>query len=459
MCALKVLKFGGTSVATFESILSCANIVKSERDVHVVVVSAQAIITEKLLSLADSTSLEHLNFIINDIALFYDNFTLPMYGLPLQSLCRTLIDEWLNQLNLLALRYFQSQERGDYHALISMGEIVSSQLVSAIFENCNLDNTLVSATELVSVKGVGNERQQIDRPACQTACANQLSDLPPSRLIVTQGFIANQAETGQLVTLGRGGSDLSAAIIAEAANASELQIWTDVEGVLSGDPRVLKHARPLAEVSYHTASLLAKLGAKVLHKKSIAPAMRKSIPIVVGSTFKPEMNRTLIHNVTEPTGALSVTYLKDVCILTLSQGDITDSNLLQIVLKTLAQLGTDYLAFELHADRMTIVLQTVEVKVLEALDQALLSNGFEDILVESEYHMAFVSLVGTQLNRAPYIRAYTQALLEHHEVKHSFSTGNDCVVSYVVDMTQLVSVLQTLHAQVIGSHQSIELDH
>lgn len=133
MSALKVAKFGGTSVASFESILQCANIVKNDKSVKVVVVSAQAGITEKLVALTRSRSLEHISLIHSEITQFYENFTLPMYGLPLQQVCNEAISIWLEQLARKASRFFHTRNNSDYHTIISMGEIISSKLVSMIF--------------------------------------------------------------------------------------------------------------------------------------------------------------------------------------------------------------------------------------------------------------------------------------------------------------------------------------
>ncbi|RRS08741.1 aspartate kinase [Pseudoalteromonas sp. J010] len=445
MSALKVAKFGGTSVASFESILQCANIVKNDKSVKVVVVSAQAGITEKLVALTRSRSLEHISLIHSEITQFYENFTLPMYGLPLQQVCNEAISIWLEQLARKASRFFHTRNNSDYHTIISMGEIISSKLVSMIFASCRLQNQERSALELISVSGDEYDDYQVDIALCTQACQQQLELLPSEQLIVTQGFIAKHIETDELVTLGRGGSDFSAAIIAQASQATELQIWTDVEGVYSGDPRIIADTFAIEELSYRATAMLANLGAKVLHRKSIEPAMQGCIPIKVASTFKPSGKHTLIHNINEPTGAYSVTYLNNVSLLTINQSGLAELTRIQLLLALITQLGLHFQVCELHANSIVLITQNMDEARLNEIDQYLISNGFEDILIQCEQDLSLASIVGSQLNQANRFTTYVTNLLDEHPVIRTFGLGHESVMSFVVEPQHLLALLQELH--------------
>jgi aspartate kinase len=445
MSALKVAKFGGTSVASFESILQCAKIVKNDKSVKVVVVSAQAEITEKLVALTHSRSLEHISLIHSEITQFYENFTLPMYGLPLQKVCNEAISIWLMQLERKATQFYHSRNNSDYHTIISMGEIISSKLVSMIFASCRLQNQERSALQLISVKGDEYDGYQVDIALCTQACQQQLELLPPEQLIVTQGFIAKHIKTDELITLGRGGSDFSAAIIAQASLATELQIWTDVEGVFSGDPRIINNTYSLENLSYRATSILANLGAKVLHRKSVEPAMKSCIPIRVASTFKPNGKHTLIHNINEPTGPYSVTYLNNVTMLTINQNSLVELTRIQLLLELITQLGLHFQLIEFHANSIVLITQKVDETRLNQIDQYLISNGFEDILIQCEQDLSLASIVGSQLNQTNYFSTYVTNLLNKHPVIRTFGLGHQSVMSFVIKPQHLLALLQDIH--------------
>ncbi|MFC3034356.1 aspartate kinase [Pseudoalteromonas fenneropenaei] len=452
MRALKIAKFGGTSVASFESLLHCANIVKNDKAIKIVVVSAQAGITEKLIALTQANSLEHLHATIHSIILFYDNFTLPMYGLPLQTACQNIISDWVSSLNSIALQYFYTKSQDDYQTVIAMGEIISSQLTSVIFDSCLLKNNQVSALELVYVKGDTYDNHEFVLPACREACNNWLAKLEPGQLIVTQGFIAKHIETAKLITLGRGGSDLSAAILAEACDAKELQIWTDVAGVYSGDPRLLPASHAIRELSYHTTALLANLGAKVLHRRSIEPAMRGNIPIIVASTFRPNSGYTLIHDMVETSGPCSVTYLKDVTVLKIKQNALNGVTLTHILMDILTQLASCVYTCELHADTITLVTPQIEQTTYTKLKQYLVTHGFNDIVIESQRHLTLVSIVGHKLQQTDQFYEQIGEITGLFPINKVIGVGHESALSFVIEPVYLSQLLTFLH-QLVVEHQ------
>jgi len=284
-----VMKFGGTSVGNADRIRNISDIIKNNTGKNpVVVVSAVAGVTDMLISLAEgvsqgreSSALERIKMIHLDIIkkLDLDKSLLESVFRDLERLC----DETRSAkaANPKILDNFQS-----------FGEQMSSRIVSAQLSRIGIKSQAFSSWELglLTTDDFGNAEPL---ESCREALKNSIGKLDV--VPVVTGFIG-KTEGGEITTLGRGGSDYSAAVIGAAIDAEEIQIWTDVNGMMSTDPKIVPNARTIANVSFAEASELAYFGAKVLHPKTILPAMRKNIPVRVLNSFNPENAGTLILN-------------------------------------------------------------------------------------------------------------------------------------------------------------------
>lgn len=291
---MKVLKFGGTSVGSIESILSLKQIVLKEAKEQpvVVVVSALGGITDKLIATSQLAIAgdEHyrdefeaivdrhhkmIDTIITDAKKREDLFNI--------------VDSLLEQLKSIYFGVYLIRDMSEktQDAIVSYGERLSSNIVATLIKGAKwFDSRDFIKTERKLGKNV------LDADLTNKLVRQTFSDLP--RISLVPGFISRDKNTGEVTNLGRGGSDYTAAVIAAALDAAVLEIWTDVDGFMTADPRVIKSAYTINELSYIEAMELCNFGAKVIYPPTIYPVCVKNIPIKVKNTFNPEHPGTLI---------------------------------------------------------------------------------------------------------------------------------------------------------------------
>ncbi len=288
-------KFGGTSVLDAGRIRHVADVLLARKDEHqVVVVSAMKGVTDALISLTKKAA-------ARDVAWREDLKTLhERHRIAGQALCSTSLSAVLTELDrafesLRSLLYAQSEIGAisdDLLELISgLGEVWSSRLLDAHFRDRGVASHWLDAREVVVVDK-DSLGAHVDWSRSQAALSRALDGKKPPRIVVP-GFVARDRE-GRITTLGRNGSDYSGAIFGALCEASEIHIWTDVDGVLSADPRHVPEAVLLRCMSYSEACELAYFGAKVIHPQTMAPAILRAIPIVIRNTFAPEKPGTRI---------------------------------------------------------------------------------------------------------------------------------------------------------------------
>lgn len=281
---LTVAKFGGTSVADYDAMHRCADIIINNLATKVVVVSASSGVTNKLVALTQATTTdEQRKQLIKQIASIQYQI-LDRLGNPSEVAAK--VDAVLCHISELAERLVLSRHKAVVDELLSQGEMCSSIFFAAVLREKGvsasaLDVKLVMRTD----SHHGRAEPQIE--AISELAELYLTPLLASQVIVTQGFVGADAE-GATTTLGRGGSDYSAALLAEALRATSVEIWTDVAGIYTTDPRLAPNAKPIPEISFNEAAEMATFGAKVLHPATILPAVRQKIQVFVGSSWAPE---------------------------------------------------------------------------------------------------------------------------------------------------------------------------
>jgi aspartokinase/homoserine dehydrogenase 1 len=297
--SMKVLKFGGTSVGSVKSILSLKRIVESEarRQPIVVVVSALGGITDKLIETSQQavagdngwrTSFQEMvdrhhkmiDTIITDNADREELFNK--------------VDALFEQLQSIYFGVFLIHDlsRKTQDAIVSYGERLSSNIVSVLVRG----SRWFDSREFIKTEDI-NGKNTLDSDLTNKLVVDAFSDLP--RVSLVPGFISSDRDTGEITNLGRGGSDYTAAIIAAALGAETLEIWTDVDGFMTADPKVIRSAYTIDELSYIEAMELCNFGAKVIYPPTIYPVCIKHIPIRVKNTFNPEAPGTIIKDKVE----------------------------------------------------------------------------------------------------------------------------------------------------------------
>lgn len=308
---LNVLKFGGTSVKDAETINKVYQIISNNTGKQAIVVSAHAGVTNMLVDICNSRK-EEISPLISDL---FQKHTSIAKELGILELVNEFITNELSEIDVITNYLPLSPQLKD--VVMSKGEILSSTIIYTYFKNKGLKVSYVDAREVMKTNSrFTNAELEFDK-SCEIIFERFTSEYLSNDVTVMGGFIASDEE-GRPTTLGRGGSDYSAAVVASALGAEELQIWTDVNGILTSDPRVIDGVKKIRKLSYSEASELSFFGAKVLHPSTIHPAVKKGIPVRVKNTFNPTDDGTLVLSERSNIKMIkAIAFRKDVVTITL----------------------------------------------------------------------------------------------------------------------------------------------
>ena len=321
---MQVLKFGGSSVGSEEAINQMAAIVITslQKEKTIVVVSAMSGVTDELITLAQTAAQgnEAYKTIIQNIEQKHLDAVHALVPNKEQSSTLSLVKQLINELESHSEALFMLKEVSMrmQDKIISYGELLSSKIISAIFESKGIKQQWVNSSELIKTNS-NYFNAVVDKPLTYKNIANYF--VAPENafdLYIAPGFVASDAE-GNTTTLGRGGSDYTGAIYAAALQASALEIWTDVSGLMTADPRIVQNAKEIAEISYQEAMELSHFGAKVIYPPTIQPVMQKNIPVWIKNTFDPAHAGTIIKNESsaDKNFIRGISSINDICLLNL----------------------------------------------------------------------------------------------------------------------------------------------
>ena len=297
---MKVLKFGGTSVGSVESILNLKKIVEACDEPVVVVVSALGGITDKLINtskLAVAGDSSYLTAYEEMVERHHQMIDSIIADKKKKEELLAIVDELLGQLKSIYQGVYLIGDLSEKtsNAIVSYGERISSNIVATLITGAKWYNSL----EFIKTKkkqGKNLFSNSISTPLIRNAFNEFIQGTASNSVCLVPGFISTDSATGEVTNLGRGGSDYTAAILAAALDAKVLEIWTDVSGFMTADPRVINNAYPIDKLSYIEATELCNFGAKVVYPPTIYPVCIKNIPILIKNTFRPEEKGTIITN-------------------------------------------------------------------------------------------------------------------------------------------------------------------
>ena len=446
-----VVKFGGTSVGDADAIRRAASIVASRRDrVPIVVVSAMAGVTNALLAIAEQSSRGQLIGAIRSVeALRERHMQQAELLLGDTPECAELCSEMSAMIDELAHLTEALNTLGDVtprslDAIAAYGEQLSSQLAVAAFRKCGLPADHVDARDVV-VTDEAFTRAEPNLDAIGEAALRVVAPVARNGRIPVMGGFIGATPRGLTTTLGRGGSDYSAALVGAALQAEAIEIWTDVDGMLTADPRIVEGARLLDRVGFDEASELASFGAKVLHPMTIYPAVRLGIPVLVLNSRRPEGKGTLItfeaprRPVTAIAGKSGVTLIRlRTPRMLLSEGF----------------LRTTFDVFHRHRASVDVVA-TSEVSVSLTIDDAsrldaLLPDLRELGDVAIERNRGIVAVVGAALSAGGQHMARALGALRDTPIHMLSLSATGINLTIVVDGEQVSPAMRRLHDEFFG---------
>jgi aspartate kinase len=441
-----VMKFGGTSVEDAAAIKRLIGIVESRSNAQpVVVVSALARVTDQLLEAGQAAASGHLGAalgIVRNIYVRHESLAdILVEGAAYGTLDRELrVDFQALESLLRNLEISRELNPQSLDYLLGFGECFSSRLVCEALSHARIKAVHVDPrTCIITDSRYGqanplwdqtNERlRETLGPILAQACVPVLG-----------GFIASSAD-GVPTTLGRGGSDFSAAIVGAALDAARVEIWTDVDGVMTTDPRLCADARVIRKMSFDEAAELAHFGAKVLHPATLAPAMRQNIPVYVRNSRHPEKEGTEITARARSGRTVSaITAKRNVAAVEIESHHGIDSALLDAV----------FSAFDRHAcsvDVMATSLGRISLLVASAAALPAISAELQGLArVHWENHKALVCIVGENIRRQPDLASRALAAVSDMDVRVMCQGASDRTISFLVEESKAEESVQRLHA-------------
>jgi len=455
---MKVLKFGGTSVGSVSSIQTLLDILKGENQAEgkpVVVLSAMSGITNLLIAMAEGAAAgNEFTAQLAELEKRHFDVVKALLDIQNQNPAYTRLKIHFNQLEellqgVLTLRELTAKTRDQ---IVSYGERCSTLMISKIAAQHFPEALFVDASELIKTDSAfGNAKVNIELTELLIKGFYQENS---DKLLFVTGFIAGN-DAGQITTLGRGGSDYTAAIFGSALNAQEIQIWTDVNGMMTADPRMVKKAFPLEELSYTEAMELSYFGAKVIYPPTMIPAFLKKIPIVIKNTFEPEFAGTVIRHDCKASNLpiKGISSINNISILSLEgSGMVGKSGFSGRLFSLLAreQINIILITQSSSEHSITFAVQPQEVNKAKLLieqefELELLANKLEPLVVERG--QAILAIVGENMKQTPGVSGKLFHALGRNgiNVRAIAQGSSEYNISVIISATDLAKALNAVH--------------
>ena len=455
---MKVLKFGGTSVGSVESLQSLTKIVQQSflnNDHPIVVTSAMSGITNLLTQMAENAADQKaFDHDIKLIETSHFDIVKSLISIQNQNPVFTKLKLMLNELEdvlqgIFALKELSLQSKD---LVLSYGEKLSTFMVAKILEESISQAMFVDASHYIKTDsnfGNANLNEALTNQLIQSLVHSN-----PDKLLVVTGFISSN-DKGRMTTLGRGGSDYTAAIFASNLNADVIEIWTDVNGMLTADPRIVKKAFSLPSLSYTEAMELSYFGAKVIYPPTMIPAFMKKIPIVIRNTFQPEFEGTKIQFESDQSKfpIKGISSISDVSIINVSGSGMIGKTgfsgrlftLLareQINVILITQSSSEHsITFAVHPNDAKKAIQLISSEFELELEASKL------ILPEIEEDLSVLAIVGENMKKTPGISGKLFHALGRNgiNVRAIAQGSSEFNISVIISKNDLAKALNSVH--------------
>ncbi|WP_455426118.1 lysine-sensitive aspartokinase 3 [Dryocola sp. LX212] len=439
-----VAKFGGTSVADFEAMNRSADVVLGDANVRLVVLSASAGVTNLLVALAEGleaterfVKLDAIRKIQYDIVERLSN----------PQIIREEVERLLENITTLAEAASLATSTALTDELVSHGELMSTLLFVEILRERQVDAQWFDIRKIMRTNDRFG-RAEPDVAALAELAEQQLQPRIAESLIITQGFIGSEAK-GRTTTLGRGGSDYTAALLGEALHASRVDIWTDVPGIYTTDPRVVPAAKRIDKIGFEEAAEMATFGAKVLHPATLLPAVRCDIPVFVGSSKDPKAGGTLVCNETDnPPLFRALALRRKQTLLTLHSLNMLHSR--GFLAEVFSILARHNISVDLITTSEVSVALTLDTTGSTSTGDSLLTTSLLTELsslcrVEVEENLALVALIGNKLSQACGVGKEVFGVLEPFNIRMICYGASSYNLCFLVPGGDAEQVVQKLH--------------
>ncbi len=457
---MQVLKFGGSSVANAANILKVVSIADAAaaKDQVVLVVSAMGGVTDQLLSTGAlaSTGDERYKALLKEMENRHLDAVRELLPIQQQSATLSLVKQQFNELDSICDGVFLLRELSPRtrDRIVSYGELLSSLMIAAKFRSLELDIVWADARTLITTNDHhGNAAVDFEATGKKI---QQYFGQHRHRLYVLPGFVASDANNNT-TTLGRGGSDYTAAIFAAAMQASVLEIWTDVSGMMTADPRLVQNARPIQRISYQEAMELSHFGAKIIYPPTIQPVMSRNIPVWVKNTFAPEDPGTVIENDPPATDSFirGISSINNINLLSLEgSGMIGIPGFSKRLFEALAAESVNVILITQSSSEHSICVainQADTPKAKRSIDNTFnyeIRNGQLDPL-KVETGLSILALVGEQMKSHPGISGKMFGVLGRNgiNVRAIAQGSSEKNISAVISDTDVRKAINVLHEE------------
>ncbi|MCR5613343.1 aspartate kinase [Treponema sp.] len=439
-----VMKFGGSSVADADRIRHVASIIKAYKDkAPVVVLSAMGDTTDHLLEAADIAVNGKVD--ISRVEKLHRD-TADKLGIKIEAI-DSLLEELTQLLTGISMLKELTKRTRDY--LVSFGERMSVRMMAAYLENQGIPAKFYDAWDIGMVSDSNFMSAEL-LDDVWTTIPEHLNDYKNGKtkeIPIVTGFIAKDKK-GNITTLGRGGSDLTATMIGSAMKADEIQTWKDVDGILTADPRVVKEARPVPEVTYEEAAELAYFGAQVLHPRSMMPCLKSGVPVRVKNSYNIESPGSIIveNHSGEVPKVTAITSVKNVTLI-----DINSTRMLGSA-GFLAHVFNNFLKWGISVDVIATSEVSVSLTVNGKTDLTGLLGDLDHVAdVEVQKNKSIVTIICDADHSSSILASGFGALAQKGINVQMISQGASKVnITVICDDEETNDVVQTLHTAFFG---------
>ncbi len=441
---MKILKFGGTSLKDTRAIKQVANILKNQNLPVIVVCSATAGTTNTLLEMVDLATageMEQASQLKKNLEGKHFDIVKTL-GLKNHQKLKNELTAYISTLEILLIGVYYLRESTPrvLDAVAAHGELLSTKILAAYLEHCGLPSVWLDIRDVMITNDNFGSAQPTNAEL-EKRTEEQLKPLlQESKLIVTQGFIGT-TENGLTTTLGRGGSDYTAALLGDVVNADAIEIWTDVSGVMTADPRLVKTAFSQRDLSFKEAAELAYFGARVLHPSTILPAVEKSIPVVVKNTLAPDDPGTVITRESKrPSLIKAIAFRSNISVLTI------ESSRMLMAYGFLERIFDVFSRHKISVD----LISTSEISVSLTVDiEFSLDSVIQDLNRFSTVNLikdrSIISMVGDGIKNSPHFLNQVFNALDGLAIEMITFGASNVNLSLVVSTQNLKRAVNKLH--------------